>query len=194
MRMGVRALLRRARSPSAYAGSACAEVDVSAPLPNSRPEPAIGRRTLRMAGSRRARTFSAPLMRVDSHLQAAPPAIQPPLSSARTPSMDRPVPVTDLQELAPTVRALVNATLQRFVPDEPTTQRFHREWSGGWRVRVEIGRPPRGRLDFVLFHTPEGSIVALPHPMPPAWRSADGFPAADGSLWTITEDGAVARC
>lgn len=115
------------------------------------------------------------------------------MTHSTTPN-DRPVPVTDLTELAPVVRALVEATLARFVPGEPTTQRFHREWSGGWRVRVEIGAPARGRLDFVLFHTPGGSIVALPHPMPPQWRAAGGIAAQDGTLWTITEEGDVARC
>jgi len=106
-------------------------------------------------------------------------------------SASRPVPITDLQELAALARELVEQELERRIPDEPTSQRFHREWNGVWRVRVEIGRPPRGRLDFVLFETPDGALLALPHPMPDAWRADPAVPASDGTRWRWNEDGQV---
>ena len=101
----------------------------------------------------------------------------------------RAVPITEMQERVAVARALVERELLRRLPDEETSLRFHREWSGGWRVRVEIGRPVRGRLDFVLFETPEGAVIALAHPMPDAWRDAEGTEASDGSRWRWGEDG-----
>lgn len=103
----------------------------------------------------------------------------------------RPVPLTELDEVAPVARALVARELQRWIPDEPVTQRFHREWSGGWRVRVEIGRPPRGKLDFVLFLTPAGAVLALPHPIPLAWRDPAGVADSDGVSWRWSDEGTV---
>lgn len=106
-------------------------------------------------------------------------------------AVPRPSPVTDLQELAPLARELVEQELERRIPHEHTSQRFHREWNGVWRVRVEVGRPPRGRLDFVLFETPAGALLALPHPMPEPWRADPDVPAADGTRWRWSDDGQV---
>lgn len=102
-------------------------------------------------------------------------------------------PLTDLSELAPIARELVERELERRIPHEHTSVRFHREWSGGWRVRVEIGRPPRGKLDFVLFAIPGDAVVAMPHPMPDAWRDGSGVEASDGSRWAWDDDGFPAR-
>lgn len=106
-------------------------------------------------------------------------------------SSRRPVPLTELDELAPVARDLVSQALQRWLPDQPVSQRFHRVWSGGWRVRVEIGRPPRGKLDFVLFRTPAGGVLALPHPIPPAWRDPDGVADSEGVRWRWSDEGEV---
>lgn len=110
-------------------------------------------------------------------------------SLARMSSTDRPHPLTDLQELAPVARELVERELARRIPDEHTTIRFHREWSGGWRVRIEVGRPPRGKLDFVLFEISPEAIVAMTHPMPESWRDAQGVEASDGSRWIWNGEG-----
>ena len=102
-------------------------------------------------------------------------------------------PLTDLAELSPVARELVERELEQRIPQEHTTIRFHREWSGGWRVRVEVGRPPRGKLDFVLFEIGSGAIVAMPHPMPDAWRDERGVEASDGSRWVWDAEGFPVR-
>ena len=56
---------------------------------------------------------------------------------------------------------------------------------------MEIGSPPRGRLDFVLFETPSLALLALAHPMPDAWRDPAGVEATDGTRWRWSADGLV---
>ena len=120
---------------------------------------------------------------------AAPPNAPLDRRRIRMSATDAPLPLKDLQELAPVARELVERELERRLPDQHTSIRFYREWSGGWRVRVEIGRPARGKLDFVLFEIAPDAIVAMPHPIPDAWRDASGVEASDGSRWFWNDEG-----
>lgn len=97
--------------------------------------------------------------------------------------------VTDLHGLAPLARQCIKDALTGLLGDAELSYDFYREWNGGWRVRVDVAG--RGRLDFVLFHTPQGALLALPLPMPERWRVATGLPASDGSVWTFNDEGNV---
>jgi hypothetical protein len=44
-------------------------------------------------------------------------------------------------------------------------------------------------MDFVLFHTPAGGILAIPPKLPDAWRTRRGVQASDGSRWTVDDAG-----
>ena len=103
----------------------------------------------------------------------------------------RPTQVTDLHALAPLARRCIAEALARLLGDASLSYDFYREWSGGWRVRVAVAGPISGQLDFVLFHTPAGGLLALPIPMPERWRRTSGIPASDGSVWTLSDDGMV---
>jgi hypothetical protein len=99
--------------------------------------------------------------------------------------------VTDLQGLAPRARALITASLEERLGPVALDFDFHREWNGGWRCRVDV--TARGRLEFVLFTSPAGALLALPHPLPPRWRDARGFAAEDGTRWSFDDEGQVVR-
>ncbi len=96
-----------------------------------------------------------------------------------------------MQGLAPRARALITATLEERLGTVALEFDFHREWNGGWRCRVDV--TGRGRLEFVLFRSDTGALLALPHPLPPRWQDALGFAADDGSRWSFGEDGQVVR-
>lgn len=100
-----------------------------------------------------------------------------------------PVQITDLHQLAPRVRDCIKNALAPLVGDAALSYDFYREWSGGWRVRVDV--EGRGQLDFALFHTAQGALLALPIPMPERWRVSTGIAADDGSLWTLGDDGQI---
>jgi len=99
--------------------------------------------------------------------------------------------VTDLHGLAPRARALITARLKERLGAVELVFDFHREWNGGWRCRVDV--TGRGRLEFVLFASDSGALIALPHPLPPRWRDELGFAAEDGSRWSFADDGQVVR-
>jgi hypothetical protein len=48
-------------------------------------------------------------------------------------------------------------------------------------------------LEFVLFTSSAGALLALPHPLPPRWRDARGFAAEDGTRWSFDDEGQVVR-
>lgn len=102
-----------------------------------------------------------------------------------------PTQVTDLHGLAPAARQCIQQALAQLLGDVELDYDFYREWSGGWRVRVDVKGRVTGQLDFVLFHTPQGALLALPIPMPERWRVTCGLPASDGSWWTLNDDGEV---
>ena len=102
-----------------------------------------------------------------------------------------PTQVTDLHGLAPIARNCIREALTRLIGDADLSYDFYREWNGGWRVRVDIAGRVSGSLDFVLFHTPQGALLALPVPMPERWRVATGVTANDGSIWTLSDEGEV---
>lgn len=100
-----------------------------------------------------------------------------------------PQPLTDLHQLAPTVRSYVNDLLTGLVGPVALEYDFYREWNGCWRVRVDVRGSANGRLDFVLLRTAQGGILALPRPLPERWRTSTGIRATDGSIWTLTDAG-----
>jgi len=100
--------------------------------------------------------------------------------------------VTDLQGLAPLARRLITAALEERLGPVTAAFDFYREWNGGWRCRVDV--TGRGRLEFVLFTSDAGALLALPHPLPPRWHDARGFAADDGTRWTFDGDGQVVQC
>lgn len=99
--------------------------------------------------------------------------------------------VTDLQGLAPLARRLITTALEERLGAVTAEFDFHREWNGGWRCRVDV--TGRGRLEFVLFTSDAGALLALPHPLPPRWRDERGFAADDGSRWSFDGDGQVVQ-
>jgi len=99
--------------------------------------------------------------------------------------------ITELQGLAPRARALITASLAERLGAVELDFDFYREWNGGWRCRVDV--TGRGRLEFVLFSSDLGALIALPHPLPTRWRDARGFAADDGSRWSFAADGQVVR-
>ncbi len=103
----------------------------------------------------------------------------------------QPVQITDLRKLAPRVRQCIAAALNRLIGEAELSYDFYREWNGGWRVRVTIAGRVQGKLDFVLFHTPQGALLAMPIPLPERWRIHEGVMASDTSLWTLSDEGAV---
>ena len=104
---------------------------------------------------------------------------------------DTPAQITDLHGLAPAARQCIREALEQLIGEAELSYDFYREWSGGWRCRVAVAGRARGQLDFVLFHTPQGGILALPLPMPERWRVGPGIRASDGGMWTLDSDGQV---
>ncbi len=103
----------------------------------------------------------------------------------------KPVPITDMHTIAGTARRCIEEFLFHMLGECEIAYDFYREWNGGWRVRTEISGSTTGRLDFVLFTTPQGGMLALPHPFPESWRVQHGVAASDGSIWTLSDDGDV---
>jgi hypothetical protein len=102
-----------------------------------------------------------------------------------------PTQVTDLHGLAPAARHCIRAALEPLIGAAELTYDFYREWSGGWRCRVAVAGRARSQLDFVLFHTPPGGLLAVPIPLPERLRAGPGVRASDGSLWMLDADGRV---
>lgn len=106
------------------------------------------------------------------------------MTNAKTPTQ-----ITELHGLAPQARQQIQTALDELLGEVELDYDFYREWSGGWRVRVTVSG--RGMLDFVLFHTPTGALLALPIPMPERWRTSTGLAASDNSRWTLSDEGEV---
>lgn len=104
---------------------------------------------------------------------------------------ERATQLTDLAGEAPRARACILAIFHERLGPVDAVFDFHREWNGGWRCRVDVAG--RGALHFVLFVTPEGALLALPHPVPAKWADARGFAADDGSRWRFDAEGQVVR-
>lgn len=99
------------------------------------------------------------------------------------------VQVTEMQGVAQVARACISHLLTQMVGSAEISFDFYREWNGGWRVGVDVSGPIRGHMDFILFHTPQGGILAMPQKLPEAWRVRRGVEASDGSVWTINQQG-----
>jgi hypothetical protein len=104
---------------------------------------------------------------------------------------ENPTPITDLHGLAGHVRRHIQALVDARLGGGDISFDFYREWHGGWCVAADIRGKLSGRMDFVLFHTPAGALLALPRPLPERWRLQQGVPASDGSLWTQDDTGAL---
>lgn len=99
-------------------------------------------------------------------------------------------PVTDLHGLAGSARQSITQLLEQRTGSTDIRFDFYREWSGGWRVAVEVCGKISGHMDFILLHTPQGAMLAMPAQLPERWRSL-GIPASDGSLWTMDPEGNI---
>jgi hypothetical protein len=96
--------------------------------------------------------------------------------------------VTDMQGLLPIVRQCISELITQRTGSSDISLDVYREWSGGWRVAAEVRGPVSGHMDFILFHTPQGGVLAMPARMPERWR-AQGIAASDGTRWTMDEEG-----
>lgn len=108
--------------------------------------------------------------------------------SSRTP---QPQPVTDMQGVLPTARECIRTLLAERTGSTDITFDVYREWSGNWRIATEVRGPVNGTMDFILLHTPQGGILAMPARLPERWRTQHGIAASDGSLWTMDDEGYI---
>ena len=99
------------------------------------------------------------------------------------------IPVTEMHRLTSTARECITRLIDQMTGSDNITFDFYREWSGGWRVAVDVTGPISGHMDFVLFHTPQGGLLAMPQQLPTVWRTHYGVEASDGSRWTIDDQG-----
>lgn len=97
--------------------------------------------------------------------------------------------VTEMQGVTKLARECITTLIKEMTGSEEITFDFYREWSGGWRVGVDVTGPVSGHMDFILFHTPGGGLLAMPAKLPEAWRTRRGVTASDGSIWTINNAG-----
>ncbi len=100
-----------------------------------------------------------------------------------------PVPLTDFTRRAAAARALIEALLTELIGPVALKYDFFREWSGCWKVLVEITGAATGKLEFTLLETAGGGLLALPRPLPERWRLHTGIPADDGTRWTLDAKG-----
>jgi hypothetical protein len=98
--------------------------------------------------------------------------------------------VTDMQGVLPTARQCIQQLIESRTGSSDISFDVYREWSGGWRIAAQVRGPVSGSMDFILFHTPQGGILAMPAQLPARWR-AQGIEASDGSLWTMNEAGKI---
>ncbi|HMQ32463.1 MAG TPA: hypothetical protein PKD53_17155 [Chloroflexaceae bacterium] len=103
-----------------------------------------------------------------------------------------PTPLTDLRRRAPLARRTIAELLAELLGPVELAYEFHREWNGCWKVRVTIGGAASGRLEFTLLDTPGGGLLAMPRPLPEAWRTRAGIRASDGTRWTLDDQGQLA--
>lgn len=102
---------------------------------------------------------------------------------------DQLVPVTEMHGIQTTARQCIMKLIEQMTGSSDMSFDFYREWSGGWRVDVEVRGPISGSMDFILFQTPQGGILAMPAQLPERWRTQYGVEASDGSLWTFDDEG-----
>ena len=100
-----------------------------------------------------------------------------------------PTPITDLSKRVNEARGLIRGLLEELSGPVSVAFDFHREWNGCWMARTEIDGAARGRLEFTLMETAAGAMLAVPRPFPERWRTQTGIPAADGSRWTLDDQG-----
>jgi hypothetical protein len=100
-----------------------------------------------------------------------------------------PVPITEMQGVQPVARECIETLIQEMTGSTDMSMDFYREWSGGWRVDVEVRGPISGNMDFILFQTPQGGVLAMPAQLPQRWRTEYGVAASDGSRWTFDDEG-----
>lgn len=97
--------------------------------------------------------------------------------------------ITDMQGVAKTARECIAKLIHAMTGSDDISFDFYREWSGGWRVGVDVRGPISGHMDFILFQTPQGGLLAMPQKLPEVWRIKRGVEATDGSVWTISDEG-----
>ncbi len=97
--------------------------------------------------------------------------------------------VTELHGLQKIARECITTLIVQMTGSENISFDFYREWNGGWRVGVDVSGPISGHMDFILFHTPQGGVLAMPHRLPETWRTRYGVAASDDTLWTIDDAG-----
>lgn len=97
--------------------------------------------------------------------------------------------VTELKGLQKTARECITDLIVQMTGSENISFDFYREWNGGWRVGVDVSGPISGHMDFILFHTPRGGLLAIPQRLPEVWRKRYGVAASDETLWTVDDTG-----
>ena len=100
-----------------------------------------------------------------------------------------PIPLTDFSRRTSAARALIAALLTERLGPVTLEYDFFREWNGCWKARVDLSGSASGQLEFTLLETPGGGLLALPRPLPEAWRLTAGIPADDGTRWTLDDAG-----
>ena len=100
-----------------------------------------------------------------------------------------PIPLTDFSRRTSAARALIAALLTERLGPVKLEYDFFREWNGCWKARVDLSGGASGQLEFTLLQTPGGGLLALPRPLPEAWRLTTGIPADDGTRWTLDDAG-----
>jgi phosphatidylglycerophosphatase A len=100
-----------------------------------------------------------------------------------------PTPLTDFSRRTSAARALIAALLTERLGPVALEYDFFREWNGCWKARVDLRGGAGGQLEFTLLQTPGGGLLALPRPLPEAWRLTTGVPADDGTRWTLDDEG-----
>lgn len=103
----------------------------------------------------------------------------------------QPTPITDMQGVLPVARQCIRQLLEERTGSTDMTFDVYREWSGGWRIATQVRGPVSGEMDFILLYTPQGAVLAMPARLPERWRTRQGVPASDGSLWTMNDEGYI---
>jgi hypothetical protein len=95
-----------------------------------------------------------------------------------------------MQGVLPLARECIRRLITERTGSTEISYDAYREWGGNWRIAIEVRGPVTGTMDFILFHTTGGGILAMPAQLPQRWR-VQGIPASDGSLWTMDDAGRV---
>ena len=87
-----------------------------------------------------------------------------------------PIPLTDFTRRASAARALIESLLTELIGPVALKYDFFREWSGCWKVLVEITGAATGKLEFTLLETAGGGMLALPPSAAGALAAPDRHP------------------